>query len=186
MPLSLQQSLFLFLTLIFLHVNSEEPVQPGSQISHHLPIESHHSLHHPFDISMPYWKYGGSTVCTESFIRLTPNAQSRSGWIFNEFQLQSSDWEIEVHFNVRADYHIGGDGWAIWILNDTHHPRKQRIANHYNFLSGDLFGMVSNFEGFGVIFDTYDNDGKRDNPSIFVIKQTKNNLQKVNIHKKCF
>ena len=169
----------LLLTLcffLFYLVLSDETVQPGSSASHHLPIESHHSLHHPFDVSLPYWKYGGSTVATESFIRLTPNIQSRSGWIFNEFELQSSDWEIELHVEIFSDYHIGGDGFGLWILNSTHHPRK---AKHHNYLSGNVFGLRNDFQGFGIIFDTYDNDGQRDNPLIAVIKQYKNDKTKV-------
>eukprot|EP01083_Nonionella_stella_P030355 83223_1 len=155
----------------------DDVVRPGSSASHHLPIETHHSLHHPFDVSMPYWKYGGSTVSTESFIRLTPSAQSRQGWIFNEFELQSNNWEIELHFEVKSDYHIGGDGMGIFILNETFHPRRNR---DHNYLAGSVFGMVERLQGFGVIFDTYDNDGNRDNPKIFAIKQSKQEKQQWN------
>ena len=166
------------LSFILLSISGKknDVVKPGSSASHHLPIETHHSLRHPFDVSMPYWKYGGSTVCTESFIRLTPNAQSRQGWIFNEFELQSSDWEIELHFEVKSDYHIGGDGFGIFILNDTFHPRRNK---GHNYLSGSIFGMNDKFQGFGVVFDTYDNDGNRDNPAIFAIKQEKTKMQQV-------
>jgi len=37
-------------------------------------------------------------------------------------------------------------------------------------LNGPIFGMRSDFKGFGVMFDVYDNDNRRDNPSIFVLK----------------
>eukprot|EP00486_Rosalina_sp_Unknown_P003984 CAMPEP_0201568380 /NCGR_PEP_ID=MMETSP0190_2-20130828/9424_1 /ASSEMBLY_ACC=CAM_ASM_000263 /TAXON_ID=37353 /ORGANISM="Rosalina sp." /LENGTH=215 /DNA_ID=CAMNT_0047989425 /DNA_START=25 /DNA_END=673 /DNA_ORIENTATION=+ len=151
--------------------------KPGSAASHHLPIETHHSLHHPFDVSMPYWKYGGSTVATESFIRLTPNAQSRQGWLFNEFELQSNDWEIELHFEVKSDYHIGGDGFGIFILNDTFHPRRNK---GHNYLAGSIFGLTERFQGFGVIFDTYDNDGNRDNPTVYAVKQERTKMQQWN------
>lgn len=30
-------------------------------------------------------------------------------------------------------------------------------------------GMRNDFRGFGIILDIYDNDGKRDNPNIFVV-----------------
>eukprot|EP01084_Bolivina_argentea_P088416 159630_1 len=168
---------FYLTALVLIVTNSEDAVRPGSSASHHLPIETHHSLHHPFDVSMPYWKYGGSTVCTESFIRLTPNAQSRQGWIFNEFELQSSNWEMELHFEVKSDYHIGGDGMGIFILNDTFHPRRNR---GHNYLSGSVFGMIESFQGFGLILDTYDNDGNRDNPTIYVLKQERDKMQKWN------
>eukprot|EP00484_Ammonia_sp_Unknown_P019743 CAMPEP_0197048684 /NCGR_PEP_ID=MMETSP1384-20130603/23984_1 /TAXON_ID=29189 /ORGANISM="Ammonia sp." /LENGTH=433 /DNA_ID=CAMNT_0042480849 /DNA_START=10 /DNA_END=1308 /DNA_ORIENTATION=- len=157
--------------------DTSDTVKPGSAASHHLPIETHHSLHHPFDVSMPYWKYGGSTVCTESFIRLTPNSQSRQGWMFNEFELQSSDWEIELHFTVRSDYHIGGDGFGIFILNDTFHPRRNK---GHNYLAGSIFGLTEKFQGFGLVFDTYDNDNNRDNPAIYVLKQERDKMQQWN------
>src|SRR5689334_12190799 len=32
-------------------------VLPGSPESHQNPLETHHSLHHPFDQSVVYWKY---------------------------------------------------------------------------------------------------------------------------------
>lgn len=70
---------------------------------------------------------------------------------------------------------MGGDGFAIWILNDTFHPRRY---SQHNYLSGPIFGMREDFEGFGVIFDTYDNDNNRDNPTISVIKQVQGSLQK--------
>jgi mannose-binding lectin 1 len=37
-------------------------------------------------------------------------------------------------------------------------------------LSGSVFGMRSDFDGFGVVFDVYDNDNRRDNPAVFVLK----------------
>ncbi len=36
-------------------------------------------------------------------------------------------------------------------------------------LNGPVFGLRDDFTGFGVVFDTYDNDGRRDNPSIYAI-----------------
>eukprot|EP00488_Nonionellina_sp_1-RS-2012_P002140 TRINITY_DN3942_c0_g1_i1.p1 TRINITY_DN3942_c0_g1~~TRINITY_DN3942_c0_g1_i1.p1 ORF type:complete len:108 (+),score=15.78 TRINITY_DN3942_c0_g1_i1:152-475(+) len=59
---------------------------------------------------------------------------------------------------------------GIFILNETFHPRRNR---DHNYLSGSVFGMIERFQGFGVILDTYDNDGNRDNPKAFAIKQKK-------------
>jgi len=150
--------------------------KPGSAASHHLPIEAHHSLQRPFDVSMPYWKYGGSTVATESFIRLTPDRASRAGWLFNEFELQSAGWEIELHFSVSAKSgsHLGGDGMALWVLADAHHPRRNK---KHNYLSGSVMGITEKFQGLGVILDTFDNDADKKNPAVYAIKQEKNNWQ---------
>lgn len=69
---------------------------PGSPETHRRPIETHHSLHHPFDQSSVYWKYGGSTVMTTKAIRLTPATQSRTGWLWNDYPVESANWEVEV------------------------------------------------------------------------------------------
>ena len=145
---------------------------PGSASSHQGPISTHHSLFHPFDTSLLHWRIGGSTVTTSSFIRLTPNSQSKKGWLFNLAKLDSKQWEMEIHFSVKATYHIGGDGMAFWVLTPSMHPSMSN--NHHNWLAGSLFGMREDFKGFGVILDTYDNDAKRDNPAIFVLKQSNN------------
>lgn len=39
-----------------------------------------------------------------------------------------------------------------------------------SYLNGPIVGMRADFHGFGIIFDTYDNDNLRDNPSVFVVK----------------
>ncbi|ETO17291.1 lectin, partial [Reticulomyxa filosa] len=46
----------------------------------------------------------------------------------------------------------------------------------HNYLAGPIFGIREDFEGFGICFDTYDNDGSRDNPRIFVIKNEQGNM----------
>jgi len=38
------------------------------------------------------------------------------------------------------------------------------------FTTGPLFGMKTEFKGVGVLFDTYDNDNARNNPSVFVLE----------------
>src|SRR5256885_1557679 len=73
-----------------------EIIKPGSPESRQQPMEPHHSLHHPFDQSVVYWKFGGSTVMTKNLIRLVPAAQSRSGWLWNDYPLESEDWEVET------------------------------------------------------------------------------------------
>ncbi|CEP01500.1 hypothetical protein PBRA_002106 [Plasmodiophora brassicae] len=140
---------------------------PGSPETHRRPIETHHSLHHPFDQSSVYWKYGGSTVMTTKAIRLTPATQSRTGWLWNDYPVESANWEVEIGLRVFSKPHFGGDGFAFWVLSSEMDPSYSASPTS---LSGPVFGMRDDFKGFGVIFDTYDNDGRRDNPSIFVVK----------------
>jgi len=74
-----------------------------------------------------------------------------------------------VKFASWASHHIGGDGFAFWILNNTMHPSNTK-ENDWSWLTGPLFGMRDDFDGIGIVFDTYDNDGMRDNPKIFVLR----------------
>lgn len=138
--------------------------KPGSAATHHKPIETHHSLSRPFDSSSVYWQFGGATVLTDKLVRLTPATQSRSGWLWNDYPLTSTDWEVELEFKCGPDANIGGDGFALWALDGSFDMTNQ------NLLNGPLFGASERFKGFGIIFDTYDNDAKRDNPTVFVLQ----------------
>jgi len=156
----------LLLLLMFFSSLSEEG--PGTGGSHHLPVENHHSLYAPMDTALHYWRFGGSTVAGQNFIRLTPSSQSRSGWLLNDFDIRSKDWELEVAVSIRSDYYIGGDGFAFWVLDRT--MLKDTGSNDVKALQGNVLGMREDFIGFGVAFDTYDNNGDRNNPSVSVLQ----------------
>jgi hypothetical protein len=47
-----------------------------------------------------YWKFGGASVLTNRAIRLTPATQDRRGWLWNDFQLEHDDWEVEFTMKV--------------------------------------------------------------------------------------
>lgn len=158
----------LLFVIPFLTRAEPDAVVPGSEASHHLPIENHHSLFPPMDTSLHYWTFGGATVAAQSFLRLTPSAQSRTGWLWNQYTLRSNDWEMQIEFSVRSDFHIGGDGFAIWVLEKQ--LKEDNLKDGNNWMAGPVSGMRSDFKGFGVIFDTYDNDQNRKNPSIMVVK----------------
>jgi hypothetical protein len=129
-------------------------------------VEVHHSLHVPLDQSQVYWNFGGSTVLTKNSIRLTPASQNKRGWLWNDYPIESENFELEFSVEIFSRPHFGGDGMAVWLLQSTQDPTFQTDPTHLN---GDVFGMRNDFRGVGVVFDVYDNDGKRDNPSVFVI-----------------
>lgn len=130
-------------------------------------VESHHSLRPPLDSSQVYWNFGGSTVLTKNFIRLTPSTQDRRGWLWNEYPLEADSWEVEFKFEVFSKPHYGGDGFGFWVMAGDQDPTFSRDVEAMN---GPVFGMKGNFVGFGVVFDTYDNDNRRNNPSVFVLR----------------
>merc|ERR1719499_1662948 len=145
---------------------------PGDQSTHHLPVENHHSLFKPMDAALHYWSFGGSTVAAQSFLRLTPASQSRTGWLYNDYTLRSDDWELQLALGIKSDFHIGGDGMAIWCLNRTIRDTSRDRKGDPNWMVGGVSGMREDFAGFGVILDTYDNDANRKNPSILVVRSS--------------
>jgi Legume-like lectin family/Cornichon protein len=67
---------------------------------------------------------------------------------------------------IASKPHFGGDGMAFWLLDGSQDPT---FSTDPAVLNGNLMGMREDFKGVGVAIDVYDNDGKRDNPSIFVL-----------------
>ena len=143
----------------------------ASPISWNYPHEAHHSLHAPLDKTAVYWNYGGSTVLTQSLIRLTPAVQDRRGWLWNEYPLESANWEVEWVVEVASKPHFGGDGMCMWALQGLDDPSY--IAARSDALDGPIFGMKSDFKGLAVCLDVYDNDNKRNNPTVFVLERTR-------------
>jgi hypothetical protein len=89
-----------------------------------------------------------------------------TGWLWNDYPIESPNWEVEFELEVKSKPHFGGDGLAFWLLDGKQDPTYH---SDVAYLSGDVFGLKRDFKGVGVVFDVYDNDGKRDNPSIFVL-----------------
>ena len=175
-PFLLVLSLSFFFLSSFLPLASSQAATSratldASPISWSYPHEAHHSLHAPLDKTAVYWNYGGSTVLTQSSIRLTPSTQDRRGWLWNEYPLESNNWEVEWVVEVTSKPHFGGDGMCLWALGPMDDPSA--IASRVDALDGPIFGMKSDFRGLGVCVDVYDNDGKRNNPTIFVLEQTR-------------
>eukprot|EP01100_Stratorugosa_tubuloviscum_P001458 TRINITY_DN1322_c3_g1_i5.p1 TRINITY_DN1322_c3_g1~~TRINITY_DN1322_c3_g1_i5.p1 ORF type:complete len:458 (-),score=203.29 TRINITY_DN1322_c3_g1_i5:44-1348(-) len=121
-----------------------------------LPPLSLHSLQRPFNSINPTWISGGSTLVTEEFIRLTPPSQSKIGWLWNTPAFRLTDWEITVSFKLSGG-RFGADGIAMWIVTDP------------MWKTGPVVGFRNNWNGLAIIFDSFDNDGKSDNPSVVII-----------------
>ena len=170
--------LSLFLALLLLlsplppslsEVATSRATLDASPVSWSYPHEAHHSLHAPLDKTAVYWNYGGSTVLTNALIRLTPATQDRRGWLWNEYPLESANWEVEWVVEVASKPHFGGDGVCMWALASLEDPSA--IARSADALEGPVFGMKADFTGLGVCVDVYDNDNKRNNPTVFVLEQ---------------
>jgi len=74
---------------------------------------------------------------------------------------------VEFKVKVYSKPHFGGDGLAFWVLTGDHDPT---FPSEPDSLNGPVFGLKSDFTGFGVVIDVYDNDNRRNNPAVYVLK----------------
>ena len=114
------------------------------------------SFQAPFGSADFGWTIMGSAVVTEQYVRLTPAEAGHEGAIWSQSNMPFKQWEMELKFKVTGARYLGGDGFALWFTE-----KSQQF--------GSTFGNQEDFVGLGVILDTYDNDGKRDNPSISAV-----------------
>ncbi|CAH2350451.1 hypothetical protein CLIB1423_01S10396 [[Candida] railenensis] len=96
------------------------------------------------------WDLKGNTIVKNNdYIRLTGDIQRQTGNIFSKFPIKAESFEMELTFHIHGKTNNGfvGDGMAIWFLD-----KPSDI--------GDVFGAQNNFNGLGIMIDTYKN-GKR-------------------------
>ncbi|XP_042223407.1 vesicular integral-membrane protein VIP36-like isoform X1 [Homarus americanus] len=107
-----------------------------------------HSLVKPYQglgTSIPYWDFLGSTMVTNNYIRLTADAQSLRGAIWNKAPCYLRNWEMQIHFKVHGrGKDLFGDGFVFWYVKE---PMQE----------GDVFGSKDFFTGLAVVMDTYSN-----------------------------
>jgi hypothetical protein len=84
---------------------------------------------------------------------------------------------VEVEFRVHSRGHFGGEGFCAWLISaaDIDPSNSQRSDS----LNGPIFGLRDDFDGYGICIDVYDNDNKRNNPSVFVLNQDKKSGEKL-------
>lgn len=120
-----------------------------------------HSMHGPYlygiSADIPFWRYGGSAVATDNYIRLVPAIGSRTGYIYNTEPMNLEDFEVVFEFNIHNTISPGADGLGFWYVKEI-----EKV--------GSLYGQAEDFEGFGLIFDTYDNNGNGDGPSVIAVQ----------------
>jgi mannose-binding lectin 2 len=108
-----------------------------------------HSIKKPYldsDMGSRWFDFGGDTIVrTDSYIRLTSDRPSQTGYLWSRVPLTATNWEIEVEYRIHGKNQLYGDGFAMWIT-------KNRAA------PGDVFGSADKFDGLGIFFDTYKNN----------------------------
>lgn len=157
-------SFLIFLFLLFLIQTSESIAQlsPSVQQRALKDIVEHHSFTPPIlqnyyvGGELPFWIIRGSTVVTDDYVRLTPDALKEVGSIWNRHPLGVPEFDIIMGVSISKK--IGADGMALWVIQEN--PETSQLV------VGKVHGHVSNFNGFAVVLDTYDNNGLKDNPTV--------------------
>eukprot|EP00796_Vickermania_ingenoplastis_P004294 gene4294-3110_t len=129
-------------------------------------IVEHHSFsppnlkHYYTGAEMAYWIIRGSTVVTDNLVRLTPDDTDQVGHMWNRYPIGMPEFEIYMGVSVPKKTN-GADGMALWVTE--YNSAQTTLAKN------QLFGHPTKFKGFGILMDTYDNDGLHDNPAIGIV-----------------
>ncbi len=112
-----------------------------------------HSLYAPYtelELSSKYWDFGqDAVVFTRKGVRLTPDMQSRRGWLWSKEVMEGS-FEVDIEYKMHGiNTGLAGDGMAFWIVEDK-------------WENGNALGFKQNWNGLGIVLDTY-NNGKNAN-----------------------
>ncbi|XP_075040892.1 protein ERGIC-53 isoform X2 [Mixophyes fleayi] len=148
--------LCLVLILCSLHgTGAEEEDKPA-----HRRFEYKYSFKGPYlvqgDGSVPFWTHTGNAIPSADQIRITPSLKSQKGSVWTKSSPSFENWEVEVTFRVTGRGRIGADGLAIWYTSAQG-------------LDGEVYGAADMWNGVGIFFDSFDNDGKKNNPTIMVV-----------------
>ncbi|KAF4528690.1 hypothetical protein B566_EDAN015502 [Ephemera danica] len=147
--------LLLVAGLILVFVSENEGSVP------HRRFEYKYSFKPPYlaqkDGSVPFWEYGGNAIASAESVRITPSLRSQKGGIWTKEKTSFDWWEADVTFRVTGRGRVGADGLAFWFTESK------------GGYDGPVFGSVDQWVGLAVIFDSFDNDNKHNNPYIMAM-----------------
>ncbi|GCB60501.1 protein ERGIC-53-like [Scyliorhinus torazame] len=126
----------------------------------HRRFEYKHSFKGPHlvlqDGTVPFWTHHGSALPSSERIRVVPSLRSQSGSVWTKNNFAFENWEVKVSFRINGRNRVGADGLAIWYT-------RERGP------TGPVYGAADHWDGVGIFFDSYDNDGRVNNPAILVV-----------------
>uniref|UniRef100_A0A7N6APL0 L-type lectin-like domain-containing protein n=1 Tax=Anabas testudineus TaxID=64144 RepID=A0A7N6APL0_ANATE len=147
--------------LIFHHGVAD--VASGASATQELPhrrFEYKYSFKGPHlaqtDGSIPFWIHTGNAIPSADQVRITPSLRSQRGSVWTKNKVRFEHWEAEVTFRVSGRGRMGADGLAVWFTSSQG-------------LDGPVYGAADQWNGVGIFFDSFDNDGKKNNPAIIVV-----------------
>nr|XP_030114504.1 protein ERGIC-53 isoform X4 [Taeniopygia guttata] len=132
----------------------------GAAAAPHRRFEYKYSFKGPHlvqaDGTVPFWVHTGNAIPSADQIRITTSLKSQKGSVWTKTKSIFEYWEVEVTFRVTGRGRIGADGLAIWFTEEQG-------------LEGPVFGAADKWNGVGIFFDSFDNDGKKNNPGVIVV-----------------
>ncbi|KAJ3647722.1 hypothetical protein Zmor_019584 [Zophobas morio] len=127
----------------------------------HKKFEYKYSFKPPYlaqkDGSVPFWEYGGNAIASAENVRIAPSLRSQKGAIWTKTPINFDWWEVDIAFRVTGRGRVGADGLAFWFTQSK------------GAYDGDVFGSSDMWVGMGLFFDSFDNDGKHNNPYIMAV-----------------
>lgn len=96
-------------------------------------------------------------IASAESVRVAPSLRSQKGAIWTKSQTNFDWWDVEIVFRVTGRGRIGADGLAFWYTTEK---------GDYN---GQVFGSSDRWNGLAIIFDSFDNDNKHNNPYISAV-----------------
>uniref|UniRef100_A0A672YYN3 Lectin, mannose-binding, 1 n=1 Tax=Sphaeramia orbicularis TaxID=375764 RepID=A0A672YYN3_9TELE len=108
------------------------------------------------DGGIPFWIHTGNAIPSADQVRITPSLRSQRGSVWTKNKVNFEHWEAEVTFRVSGRGRMGADGLAVWFTTAQG-------------LDGPVYGAADHWNGVGVFFDSFDNDGKKNNPAILIV-----------------
>ncbi|XP_060029937.1 protein ERGIC-53 isoform X2 [Erinaceus europaeus] len=129
-------------------------VQPHRRFEYKYSFKGPHLVQS--DGTVPFWAHAGNAIPSSDQIRIAPSLKSQRGSVWTKTKAAFENWEIEVTFRVTGRGRIGADGLAIWYTENQG-------------LEGPVFGSADMWNGVGIFFDSFDNDGKKNNPAVVIV-----------------
>uniref|UniRef100_A0A8C4U8S5 Lectin, mannose binding 1 n=1 Tax=Falco tinnunculus TaxID=100819 RepID=A0A8C4U8S5_FALTI len=118
-------------------------VRPAAFVPHHR-FEYKYSFKGPHlvqaDGTVPFWVHMGNAIPSTDQIRVTTSLKSQRGSAWTKNKSIFEYWEVK----------------AIWFTEEQG-------------LEGPVFGAADKWNGVGIFFDSFDNDGKKNNPAVIVV-----------------
>ncbi|KAI1288452.1 Protein ERGIC-53 [Halotydeus destructor] len=150
-----------FLFVVQLNLNCHGQV--NTNLAYEAPqkrFEYKYSFKGPYlaqkDGAVPFWEYDGNAMASDDMVRITPSLRSKRGAIWSKVKTNFDWWEVEVWLRVTGRGRLGADGVAFWFT-------ENRMPE------GPVYGAADQWRGLGIFFDSFDNDGKGNNPYVMAM-----------------